>query len=193
MVKYRVILASKSPRRRDLLGEMGHEFDIRTLEGIDESYPDGLTAQETALHIAEKKRAAFLPTLGADELLITADTIVCLDDVVLGKPEDDEEACEMLRRLSGRSHDVVTGVTVTTGDGKFQKAFAVTTRVVFAELSEDTIRHYVERYKPLDKAGAYGIQEWIGTVGILEIDGSYNNVVGLPTAQLKAVIEEACA
>ena len=193
MVKYRVILASKSPRRRDLLGEMGYEFDIRTLEGIDESYPDGLTAQETALHIAEKKRAAFLPTLGADELLITADTIVCLDDVVLGKPEDDEEACEMLRRLSGRSHDVVTGVTVTTGDGKFQKAFAVTTRVVFAELSEDTIRHYVERYKPLDKAGAYGIQEWIGTVGILEIDGSYNNVVGLPTAQLKAVIEEACA
>ena len=192
MKSYRIILASKSPRRRELLAEMGYDFEIRTKDGIDETYPDGLNPQQTATFIANKKRDAFLPDLKDDELLITADTIVCLGNLVLGKPKNEEAARDMLKILSGKTHVVVTGVTVTTGDGMHKSEFCVTTEVRFTPLSDKVIEHYVSHYKPLDKAGAYGIQEWIGTVGIDGINGSYNNVVGLPTSQLKMILDKIC-
>ena len=137
--KYKVKLASNSPRRRELLSGLGIDYEIKVLPGIDETYPD---------------------TLSGDELIITADTIVYIDGEVLGKPEDEEDACRMLRKLSGRTHQVITGVCLTTS--AFQKAFASVTEVTFASLSEEEIRYYVSHYRPFDKAGAYGVQEWIG-------------------------------
>lgn len=178
----KLVLCSQSPRRRELLGELGYPFEIRTLQGVDESFPEGLSHQDTALHIAGKKAAAFAATLQPDELLITADTIVCLEGDVLGKPADRDEACAMLRRLSGRTHEVVTAICLVTEEGT--ERFAVTTEVEFAELPESLIEKYVDEYHPFDKAGAYGIQEWFGHVGVRGIRGSYDNVVGLPVQQL---------
>lgn len=178
----KLILCSQSPRRRELLAALGYPFEVRTLQGIDESFPPGLTHQDTALHIAAKKAAAFAATRRQDELLITADTIVCLEGAVLGKPADQAEAVSMLRRLSGKTHEVVTAVCLISDQGT--EAFAVTTQVEFADLSDELIQHYVSHYRPLDKAGAYGIQEWFGHVGIRAIHGNYDNVVGLPTQQL---------
>lgn len=178
----KLILCSQSPRRRELLAELGVPFEVRTLSDIDESYPSGLSHEQTALHIAGKKAAAFAATRSADEVLITADTIVCLDGQVLGKPADEEEACQMLRMLSGRTHEVVTAVCIISEMGT--ECFAETTQVTFAELSEALIQRYVTHYHPLDKAGAYGIQEWFGHVGIRRINGSYDNVVGLPVERL---------
>lgn len=179
---YQIILASNSPRRRELLAGLGIAFQTRVIPGIDESYPDRLTGPEIALHIASAKASAYLPTLSAQELLITADTIVYTDGKVFGKPRDRGEACSMLRALSGRTHQVITGVTLQTLERN--RSFAVTTEVTFAELSDEEITYYVDHYRPFDKAGSYGIQEWIGFVGVTGIRGSYFNVMGLPVQRL---------
>ena len=180
--KYKVILASNSPRRKELLGGLGIGYEVKTMPDIDEFYPDGLSMEEVPVYIARSKADAYRPLMQPDELIITADTIVWLDGVVMGKPKDEEEACDMLRRLSGQTHQVVTGVCLTTIDR--QQSFATVTDVTFDRLTEEEITHYVSRYQPMDKAGAYGIQEWIGYVGVRSIKGSYFNVVGLPIQRL---------
>lgn len=178
----KLILCSQSPRRKELLGALGWPFTVRTAEGIDESFPPGLSPGETALAIARKKAAAYAATRRMDEVLVTADTIVCLDGEVLGKPRDEADAIRMLRMLSGRVHEVATGVCIVSNSGT--ECFAVVTEVEFAQLTDETIWRYVQDFRPLDKAGAYGIQEWIGHVGIRTIRGSYDNVVGLPVQEL---------
>ena len=180
--KYKVILASNSPRRKELLSGLGIDYEVKTLPDIDESFPEGLTEVETATYIARAKADAYRATMQADELIITADTIVWLDGEVMGKPVDEEDACRMLRALSGQTHQVITGVCLTTQDN--QKAFATVTDVTFCPLSEEEISFYVEHYRPMDKAGSYGIQEWIGFVGVESISGSYFNVMGLPIQRL---------
>ncbi len=176
----KIILASNSPRRKELLRAMEIEFEVRVQSGIDESYPEGLTMTEIPVYISSRKAAAY--NISDEELLITADTIVYLDGEVLGKPKEITEACEMLEKLSGRTHQVVTGVTLRTKERTH--AFSCTTDVTFAHLTKDQIMHYVTKYKPFDKAGAYGIQEWIGCVGVTGINGSYYNVMGLPVQRL---------
>lgn len=179
---YRIILASNSPRRRDLISGLGLPYEVRTLEGVDESYPSTLKGADIPLFIALKKAQAYLPTLAEDELLITADTIVYLDEQVLGKPADEADAIRMLHLLSGRTHQVITGVSLSTT--RKASAFASVSLVTFAQLTDEEIEHYVARFKPLDKAGAYGVQEWIGMVGVRRIEGSYFNVMGLPVQRL---------
>lgn len=179
-MNYRIILASNSPRRRELLAGLGLEYEVRTIPGLDESYPEGLAMADIPQYISRKKAAAY--TLAPDELLITADTIVYLDGQVLGKPADEAEAMSMLRSLSDRTHQVVTGVTLTTA--AMQHSFASVSEVTFADLSEAEISHYVTNYRPMDKAGAYGIQEWIGYIGVTQLQGSYFNVMGLPVQRL---------
>lgn len=176
--KYRIILASNSPRRKELLSGLGIQYEVKTLPDIDESYPEGLDGMEIPAFIARFKADAYREVMQTDELIITADTIVWLDGNVMGKPKDAEEAREMLRSLSGQTHQVITGVCLTTA--VYQKAFATMTDVTFATLSEEEIAYYVERYSPMDKAGSYGIQEWIGFIGVESISGSYFNVMGLP-------------
>jgi len=176
----RIVLASNSPRRRELLSGLGLEYEVHTLSGIDESFPEGLSMEEIPQYISRKKAAAY--TLGADELLITADTIVWLDGEVLGKPADEAEARQILHKLSGKTHQVVTGVTLTTSF--LHHSFSSVSQVTFAKLSDDEIDYYVTHYRPLDKAGAYGIQEWIGYIGVTSIEGSYFNVMGLPVQRL---------
>lgn len=176
----KIILASNSPRRRELLSGLGLDYEVRTLQGLDESYPEGLAMEEIPQYISRKKAAAY--TLADDELLITADTIVWLDGEVLGKPVDEDEARQMLRKLSDKTHQVVTGVTLTTRNE--QHSFSSVTQVTFAQLTEAEIEHYVTCYRPLDKAGAYGIQEWIGYIGVTSLQGSYFNVMGLPVQRL---------
>ena len=180
--EYHIILASNSPRRRELLAGLGLDFEVRTLPGIDESYPDSLEGSHIPLYIARKKAEAYRTYLHKDELMITADTIVWLDRRVLGKPRDEAEAVQMLRDMSGRTHEVYTGVCLTTSAR--QRSFTVGTRVRFAQLSDEEIQYYVSHFHPLDKAGAYGVQEWIGYVGIEYIEGSYYNVMGLPMQRL---------
>lgn len=180
--KYKVILASNSPRRKELLGGLGIPYEVKTMPDIDESYPEGLGCEEIPVYIARTKADAYRSMMQEDELIITADTIVWLDGVVMGKPKDETEACNMLCQLAGHTHQVVTGVCITT-KGK-QVSFATVTDVTFAPLTEEEIAYYVTRYKPMDKAGAYGIQEWIGFVGVQNITGSYFNVVGLPIQRL---------
>lgn len=184
--KYNIILASNSPRRRELLSQLGIEYSVKTLEGIDESFPETLSNTEVAEFIANKKADAYLQLMAENDLIITADTIVCVEDEILGKPKDDADARRMLAKLSGREHDVITGVVVATKERK--DAFSVTTRVKFAELTDEIITHYVENFKPSDKAGAYGIQEWIGFVGVESINGSFFNVIGLPVQRLFQVL-----
>ncbi len=190
--KYRYILASGSPRRRELLDGLGLKYEIRLLPDIDETYPATLQGEEIPLEISRKKSEAYRPTMADDELIITADTIVYLDGKVIGKPADEQEAREMLRTLSGRTHEVITGVTFLTKQR--QHSFTCTSLVTFATLSDGDIDHYVTNYHPLDKAGAYGIQEWIGYIGVTRIEGSYYNVMGLPVqrlhTELKRFIEE---
>lgn len=177
-----IILASNSPRRRELLSGLGLSFETRVIPGIDESYPEGLSGEEIAVYIASAKADAYRASLARNELLITADTIVYIDGRVFGKPHDRAEACAMLRALSGRTHQVITGVTLLSCEKR--RSFAVTTDVTFAVLSEDEIAYYVDHYRPFDKAGSYGIQEWIGFVGVTGINGSYFNVMGLPVQRL---------
>ena len=184
----KIVLASSSPRRQQLLAEMGYEFTVRRAE-VDERFPEHLPGAEVALFLCKKKALAFAENeLHPDEIIITADTIVCLNDTILNKPTKREEAIAMLQMLSGKKHDVITGICLRSA-GKI-KAFTDCTEVYFKELSAETIAHYVDHYKPYDKAGGYGIQEWIGLVGIEKIVGSYFNVMGLPTARLREELEE---
>jgi septum formation protein len=176
----KLILASKSPRRQELLRLMDIDFRI-VLKEVDESYPDNLTPEEVAVYIAEKKAYAFDETVG-DEIVLTADTIVCIDDQILGKPENAAHAMEMLKQLSGRMHRVITGVCLLY---KHQyHSFYDVSEVYFGKLTDEEIISYVSKYQPFDKAGSYGIQERIGLIGIERINGSYTNVVGLPTEKL---------
>ncbi|MBS6237500.1 MAG: septum formation protein Maf [Bacteroides sp.] len=180
--KYKVILASGSPRRRELMAGLGVNYEVRILPDVDESYPDTLQGEEIPLYIAKEKADAYIPMMQPDELIITADTIVWLDGKVLGKPRDREDALQMLRTMSGRTHEVFTGVCITTTD--WQRSFTAQTKVRFATLSEDEIIYYVDNFKPMDKAGAYGVQEWIGFIGVENISGSYYNIMGLPVQKL---------
>ena len=184
---YDIILASNSPRRKELLQRLGLPFKVRTLFGVDESFPENLRGEEIALYIARKKAEAYKSSMSSNELLITADTIVCLDGVVMGKPYGAENAKTILRQLSGRVHQVITGVTVLTQVKR--ESFAVTSHVKFANVTEDEIDYYVDNYLPFDKAGAYGIQEWFGLVAVEELRGSYFNVMGLPVQRLYTVLK----
>ena len=176
----KIILASKSPRRQELLRLMDVDFRI-VLKDVDESYPENLSPQEIAVYIAEKKAKAFDESVN-DEIVLTADTIVSIEGHILGKPESKEHAKEMLAMLSGKVHQVITGVCILY---KHQyNLFHDVSEVFFRRLTADEIDFYVEKYEPLDKAGAYGIQEWVGLTGIQKINGSYTNVVGLPTEKL---------
>ena len=181
-IPYKIVLASASPRRKELLAGLDIDYSIRVLDNIDESSPSHLQGEDIPLFISGKKADAYMETLANDELLITADTIVYVDNEVLGKPTTPQDAVNMLKKLSGKWHQVITGVVLSTKEKRH--SFAVTTRVKFAELTEAEIEYYVNRYSPLDKAGAYGIQEWIGYIGVERIEGSYFNVVGLPVQRL---------
>lgn len=178
-------MGSGSPRRAALMDAMGYAFEVRKKDA-DESAPLNLGPTATAIFLAKKKAAPFLESLQADELLITCDTEVWLGKQRLGKPANAQEATMMLKSLSGRTHKVVSGVALSS-QGK-QVAFAVKTKVVFRDLQQSEIEHYVATHKPFDKAGAYGIQEWIGMVGIEKIEGCYYNVVGLPLSELHAAL-----
>ena len=180
--KYEIILASNSPRRRELLTNLGITFSPFVIFGIDESYPSDLKGEEVALFVAEKKAAAYKEHIRDNRLIITADTIVSTAEEVLGKPQDEQAARDMLRLISGREHTVTTAFTLNTT--KCHVSRAVTTIVRFAPLTDEMIEYYIRRFLPFDKAGAYGIQEWIGLAAVESIDGSYSNVVGLPTQQL---------
>ena len=180
--KYQIVLASNSPRRKELLQRMGVNFKVRTLFGIDESFPDSLRGEDIVRYISRNKAEAYRSSMAENELLITADTIVYLDGEVMGKPKSAEQAKEMLHKLSGKTHQVITGVTIVTAQRT--ENFGVTSQVKFAVLTDDEINFYVDNYLPFDKAGAYGIQEWIGIVAVEEMKGSYFNVLGLPVQRL---------
>ena len=198
-MKYKIILASNSPRRRELLAGLDVNFEVKVLNGIDESYPDDLDAYQVAEFIAQKKAEAYRSLLNEEEssaeecLILTADTVViapAADEqndqegkgIILGKPKTADDAVRMLRMLSGKTHHVVTGVCLTTKDG--QRHFSVTTEVSFKQLTDSEINYYISHYRPFDKAGAYGIQEWIGYIGCTGLNGSYFNVMGLPVQRI---------
>ena len=183
--KYDIVLGSNSPRRRELLNDMGVKFRVEAIKGIDETYPDNLPVEEIPVYLARIKAEGH--ALQPNELLITADTIVVLDESVLGKPISEVDAHRMLRALSGRAHRVISGVCVTT-ENRIE-SFADTSIVHFAELTDDEIDYYIKHYRPLDKAGAYGIQEWIGNIGISGINGDFYNVMGLPTRKLYQLLK----
>ncbi len=198
-MKYKIILASNSPRRRELLAGLDVNFEVKVLNGIDESYPDDLDAYQVAEFIAQKKAEAYRALLddeassAEENLILTADTVViapAADEqndqegkgIILGKPKTADDAVRMLRMLSGKTHHVVTGVCLTTKEE--QRHFSVTTEVSFKELTDWEINYYISHYKPFDKAGAYGIQEWIGYIGCTGLNGSYFNVMGLPVQRI---------
>ena len=199
-MKYKIILASNSPRRRELLAGLDVNFEVKVLRGIDESYPEDLDAYDVAEYIAQKKADAYRSLLNGDEasddlLILTADTVVvapAADEqndqegkgIILGKPQNADDAVRMLKMLSGKTHHVVTGVCLTTK--KEQRKFSVCTEVSFKEFEEWEINYYITQYKPFDKAGAYGIQEWIGYIGCTGLKGSYFNVMGLPVQRIYA-------
>lgn len=176
-----IILGSASPRRAELMKMLGIDFVVRQKE-VDEQLPDQIRREDAAMFLARKKALAHKPDLQANEIVITADTLVAVDELILGKPSDTKEAITMLRQLSGRKHQVITGVCILS---KFKsEALFVKTDVAFKNLRPEEITYYIETYKPFDKAGAYGIQEWIGIIGVEYILGSYYNVMGLPTREL---------
>ena len=179
---YRIVLASNSPRRKELLAGLGLEYVTRVLPDVDESFPPELEGGDIPAYIAREKADSYRPTLAEDELLITADTIVWLDGKVLGKPHDCEDALQMLQAMSGKTHEVFTGVCLTTTEK--QHSFFARTEVRFSILSEEEIAYYVDHFHPMDKAGAYGVQEWIGYIGVEYISGSYYNIMGLPVQRL---------
>lgn len=181
-IPYKVILASNSPRRKELLAGLDLQFEVRVLQGINESYPHDLPTLKIAEFISKKKADAYVETMADDELVITADTVVILGDEVMGKPHDEADAKRMLGELSGQTHQVATGVTLSTRER--QMSFSVVTDVTFKQLSADEIDYYVRTYHPMDKAGAYGIQEWIGYIGVTALKGSYFNVMGLPVQRI---------
>lgn len=186
--KYKVILASASPRRKELMKGLDVEFEVRALPSVDESFPDTLQGGEIPLYISKKKADAYRPSMADDELVITADTIVWLNGVALGKPADEEEARRMLGNMSGKTHSVFTGVAITTKE--VQLSFVAQSDVTFADLSAEEIDYYIAKYKPMDKAGAYGAQEWIGYIGMSNIVGSYFNVMGLPVQRLYSELKK---
>jgi len=176
-----IILASKSPRRQQLLKDLGFDFEIRTKE-VEEVFPPDLKRENVAIFLSELKAKPFLSDISDNDLLVTSDTIVCLKDEILGKPKDREGAITMLTKLSGVKHEVVTAVCLTSVNK--QHSFAVETAVYFKPLTLQEIEFYVDNFQPFDKAGSYGIQEWIGYIGIEKIEGSYFNVMGLPVHEL---------
>lgn len=185
--RYKVVLASKSPRRQELLRGMGVDFTILTKE-TPEDYPD-MPYEKVPEYLSRQKSLAFKDEeLPENYLLITADTVVIAENEILGKPSDKADALRMLQLLSGRTHHVVTGVTVRSKDNI--STFAATSQVTFAQLDPEEMEHYVDQYRPYDKAGAYGIQEWIGYVGISGLQGSFYNVMGLPTRKLYQTLKE---
>lgn len=175
----KIYLASKSPRRQELLKLMGFNFEL-LLKEVDESYPDDLPLIDVAAYISDIKAKAFEVKVG--EIIITSDTVVIINNELLGKPKDHNDAFRMLNKLNGNTHLVVTGVTLKTI--KKSKTFSETTKVTFSKLTDDQLWYYILNFNPLDKAGAYGIQDWIGMVGVAAIEGSYTNVMGLPTEKL---------
>jgi septum formation protein len=179
--KYEIILASQSPRRQQLLKDLGLDFKVQSMD-VDESFPDNLQMEEIPVFLAELKASAFFPQLKNNQLVITADTIVWLDGHVMNKPADYQDAWRMLSNLSGKKHQVVTGVCLLTSEKKV--TFFVSTDVWFKKLEDKEISYYLDHYRPYDKAGAYGIQEWIGYIGIHHIEGSFFNVMGLPIQTL---------
>lgn len=183
----KLILGSKSPRRKELLASIGLQFEIRTKE-TDENYPESLPIDQVAEYIAQLKADDLIENLKDDEILLCADTTVQIDNILLGKPKDAIEASKMLSLLSGRTHIVTTGVVLASNE--MELSFSVKTEVTFKPLSKDEIEYYIETYKPFDKAGSYGIQEWIGYIGIQKINGSYNNVVGLPTQEVYQALQK---
>lgn len=179
---YHIILGSNSPRRRELLAGLDLDFEVKVIPGLEEHYPATLQPEEIPVFLAQQKAEAYIPTLPEKTLLITADTIVWNRNEVIGKPKNREDAIQMLQSLSGHEHHVVTGVCLTTTEK--QKAFSVISAVKFATLTDEEIGYYVDKYQPFDKAGAYGIQEWIGYIGVESINGSFYNVMGLPVQRL---------
>lgn len=186
--KYNIILASKSPRRKELLGMLDIPFEIKVKDGIDESYPSDMPALDVPEFLSRIKGEAYAEDIKTNEMVITADTIVILDGKIYGKPKDKSDAIDMLMQLQGRTHTVASGVCVATKQKII--SFTTTTEVTFAPLTKEEATWYVEKYKPLDKAGAYGIQEWIGCAAVAEIDGSFYNVMGLPVHQLYKVLKD---
>ena len=185
-LRYPLILASGSPRRRELLANAGFDFTVQVME-FEEIVPDPVTGNDTAAYLAELKSDAHAH-LAIDAIVITADTVVILKDRVLGKPKDKNEAKAILTELSGKSHKVITGVCIRH---RYKKnIFSVTTKVHFEKLTQEEIDFYVEKFNPLDKAGAYGIQEWIGYIGVDKIEGSYYNVMGLPVQHIYQQLKE---
>lgn len=185
--EFRVILASASPRRRELLRATGIEYHLAEKFECEEEYPQNLLAEDVASYLSALKSHAYPNTLGYKDILITADTVVVLKGKVLGKPASEDEARTMLSALSGSEHTVVTGVTLRSVDK--ERTFSSSSKVRFAELNHEQIDYYINKYHPMDKAGAYGIQEWIGYVGIESIDGSFYNVMGLPVQRLCKELE----
>jgi septum formation protein len=183
---YKIILASKSPRRKELIEELGLHFEVLAFD-TDESFPPDMPVSEVPVFLAEQKAAPFEGRVDNKSLVITADTIVHIDGKILGKPANYDDAFRMLRLLSGKWHQVTTGVCILTKEKR--KSFSAVTRVLFKELTDEEIDFYISNYKPFDKAGAYGIQEWIGFIAVEQIEGSYFNVMGLPVQQL---YEELC-
>jgi len=179
--KYRIILASRSPRREQLLRETGLKFEVIVKE-FNEKYPEHLRGKEIALYVAYEKAKLFAHDISENEIVITADTIVWCNNRLLGKPADADEAKNMIREISGNTHEVITGVCLFSSSKS--RTFAVSTKVTFGKLSEEEIAYYVDNFKPFDKAGAYGIQEWIGITACSNIEGSYFNVVGLPVQRV---------
>ncbi|WP_303023998.1 Maf family nucleotide pyrophosphatase [Duncaniella muris] len=184
---YEVILASGSPRRRELLEMLDVNFRVDTSHPVDEIVPDGTPAEEVPVYLSRLKASAYPLAPGEKKVVITADTVVILDGKVLGKPVDEADACRMITLMQGREQKVVTGVTVRTPD--LCQTFSAESVVDFAPLAADEIAYYVAKYKPFDKAGAYGIQEWIGAAGIKDISGSFYNVMGLPVQRLYSVLK----
>ncbi len=186
--RYKIMLASNSPRRQELLAQMGVDFEVCVRSGIDERYPSDMSTKDVPEFLARKKASAYSDILtnaeldGRQPLLITADTVVICDKIILGKPHDERDAKRMLQMLQNNEHRVVSGVAITSSAK--QISFSVKTKVMMRKLTDEQIEHYVTAYKPMDKAGAYGIQEWIGLIGIDYIEGSYHNVMGLPTQRL---------
>lgn len=175
---YRLILASQSPRRRQLLTEAGIVFTLAPRFECDELFPDNMPAYEVAEYLSRLKSEAYPQPLGEQDILLTADTVVVAEDKILGKPADRDDAIAMLKTLSGRTHEVITGVTIRSTNQT--KSFSAHSKVRFRKLNEEEIAYYIDTYSPMDKAGSYGIQEWIGYVGIEGIEGSFFNVMGLP-------------